>query len=50
MSNVEGSYSGYFKKIGQHAAHTPRKRWRCGSACAARAKPLNLEPLIVDLL
>jgi hypothetical protein len=20
----------------QHAAHTPRKRWRCGSACAAR--------------
>jgi hypothetical protein len=21
----------------RHAAHTPRKRWRCGSACAARA-------------
>jgi hypothetical protein len=20
----------------QHAAHSPRKRWRCGSACAAR--------------
>jgi len=20
----------------QHAAHTPGKRWRCGSACAAR--------------
>ena len=23
----------------RHAAHTPRKRWRCGSACAARAIP-----------
>jgi len=24
---------------GAHAAHTPRKRVRCGSACAARARP-----------
>jgi len=25
----------------EHAAHTPRKRWRCGSACAARDKNTN---------
>jgi hypothetical protein len=30
-------YSVNLKKIEQHAAHTPRKRWRCGSACAAGA-------------
>jgi hypothetical protein len=29
----------FIKKIEQHAAHTPRKHWRCGSACTARAKP-----------
>jgi len=26
----------------QHAAHTPRKRWRCGSACAAGAPALRV--------
>jgi hypothetical protein len=25
-------------KFRDHAARTPRKRWRCGSACAARSK------------
>jgi len=29
----------FIKKMERHAAHTPRKRVRCGSACAARAKP-----------
>jgi len=26
------------EKFRAHAAHTPRKRWCCGSACAARSK------------
>jgi len=41
VTKVAESY--HFKKDGAprgaHAAHTPRKRVRCGSACAARAKP-----------
>jgi hypothetical protein len=36
----------YFK-FGAHAAHTPRKRWRCGSASAAR---FGFRVFVVNLL
>jgi hypothetical protein len=38
-SNVERRHSVYFiKKTERLTAHTPRKRWRCGSACVAQEK------------